>query len=476
MTLVSAIDHHGWLGTERIETRFGDFEFAEGYPAGDTAKRLAELQVFNRAVEVYLEQMPAVSMYAIREGLRVFGARASHHVVVWESLMDEETILLTGNSETVYAMAFLDLMRDGPTVVDAPPGLLGGLVDMWQQQIADIGPTGADKGKGGRFLLLPPSYRGALRDGFITLRSRTNGVMVGVRGFLDNGTTDTAVKLLESMRIHSLSRIAHPPDMVFLNGSKHEIDTVFPDTYEFFEHLARLVELEPEDVVSPQERFFLASIGIQKGKPFHPDASRRKLLGEAARLGSAIARTNTFASTDPERLVYPDRMWEWAFIGGSASFDSQGFVNVDRRAAFAYAAIGMSPAMVEKQVGAGSQYLWTMHSSSGAFLDGGKNYRLHLPENIPVKLFWSVVVYDSESRSMLRNGGRFPTVSQYTGPAINPDGSVDIYFGPLAPRGKEKNWIETVEDKGWFPLLRFYGPLQPFFDKTWKPGDIEEVR
>src|SRR5262245_6752645 len=157
MTLVDAIDHHGWLGTERIETRFGDFEFAEGYPSGDTAKRLAELQVFNRAVEVYLQQMPAVSMYAIRQGLRRFGARAAQHVVVWEKLMDEGTLLLTGNSETVYGLAFLDLARDGATVIDAPAGLLGGLSDMWQQQVADIGPTGADRGKGGRFLVLPPS-------------------------------------------------------------------------------------------------------------------------------------------------------------------------------------------------------------------------------------------------------------------------------------------------------------------------------
>jgi hypothetical protein len=201
----------------------------------------------------------------------------------------------------------------------------------------------------------------------------------------------------------------------------------------------------------------------------------KRLLDDAARLGSAIARANTFASTDPDRVVYRDRRWEWAFIGGSASWDSQGYVNVDRRAAFAYAAIGMSPAMVARVVGAGSQYLWTMRDASGEYLDGGRTYRLRLPPNIPVANFWSVVAYDAESRSMIESSRPYPTVSQYTGPDLNSDGSVDVYFGPRAPRGREKNWIETVEGRGWFAILRFYGPAQAFFDRTWKPGDVEVV-
>ena len=174
--------------------------------------------------------------------------------------------------------------------------------------------------------------------------------------------------------------------------------------------------------------------------------------------------------------MYNDRHWEWAFIGGSASWDSQGYVNTDRRAGFAYIAIGMSPAMVLKIVGGGSQYLWTPRDSNGDFLDGAKNYRLRIPANIPVKNFWSVVVYDAQSRSLLRNGKPFPSISQYTGPQSNSDGSIDIYFGPEAPNGKEKNWIKTVPGKGWFVIMRFYGPLEPFFDKSWKPDDLVEVK
>ena len=264
--------------------------------------------------------------------------------------------------------------------------------------------------------------------------------------------------------------------MTFVNGSHQEIDTIFSDNGKFFDDLAWMIEHEPHEVLPSHERFQLAAIGIEKGKPFKPDAQRRKLFDEAAQFASAIARNNSFASDDAARLVYPDRVWEWAFIGGSASWDSQGYINTDRRASFAYIAIGMSPAMVEKHIGAGSQYLWTPRDGSGAFLDGGKSYRLRIPANIPVKNFWSVVAYDADSRSILRNDQLFPSVSTYTNPGANADGSIDIYFGPKAPQAKETNWIQTTPGKGWFTLFRFYGPLEPFFDKTWKPDDIEQVR
>ncbi len=189
-----------------------------------------------------------------------------------------------------------------------------------------------------------------------------------------------------------------------------KVKTLFPDNFNFFEDLAKLVEEEPADRLQTQEKFLLAAIGIEKGKPFNPDADRKALLDEAARVGSAMARVNSFASSDTARMVYNDRRWEWAFIGGSATWDAQGYVNTDRRAAFAYIAIGMSPAMVNKIVGGGSQYLWTPRDANGEFLDGGKNYRLHIQANIPVKNFWSLVVYDAGSRSLLRNGEPFPSV------------------------------------------------------------------
>jgi hypothetical protein len=467
---------HGWIGTETVKSRVGVFEFRNGYPAGDAARQLMDALVFNRAVEAFLVYMPPVSWLHVWKGVADAGTHAPNQVVIWETLMDSATTLLTGNTETVYGLCSLDLKRDGPVVIEVPPSMLGGITDLWQHSIVDIGITGVDQGKGGKFLVLPPDYKGAAPDGHLVAKSPTYCASLGVRGFQVDGKPDKAVALVKTAKVYPLAKASAPPSTTFFNASHQPVDTLFSDDARFYDDLAWIVEREPHAMFASHERFQLAAIGIEKGKPFKPDAARRFLLDEAARFASAIARTNSFATNDLAALVYPDRRWEWAFVGGSATWDSQGYVNTDRRAGFAYIAIGMSPAMVEKHVGAGSQYLFTPRDANNAFLDGGKSYRLHVPANIPAKAFWSVVAYDADSRSILRNGQPFPSVSTYTGPQANPDGSMDIFFGPKAPAGKEKNWIQTVPSKGWFVLFRFYGPLEPFFDKTWKPGDIEEVK
>lgn len=466
---------HGWIGSETVESRLGRFKFRNGYPSPQAASDLRDALFLGRAIDVYLAQMPAVSWFRVWKGVAEIDGATPNQMMIWEGQMDAQTVLLTGNCETVYGLASLDLKRDGPVVVELPPLMLGGFVDVWQRSIADIGPTGLDQGKGGKVLVLPPNYSEAPPGGYLAIRSRTYRVSLAVRGFLVEGKTDRAVASMKFTRIYPLCGARNPPPMNFLNGSHQDIDTVFGDNYLFFEDLAALIASEPEDAISAPERFALASIGIEKFKPFKPNAEWRALLADAARVGSAMARVNTFASIDPERLVYSDRKWEWMFIGGNPEFASQGYVNTDRRAAFAYVAIGMSPAMVIKNVGGGSQYLWTPRDADGDFLDGANRYRLHIPADVPIRNFWSVVVYDSESRSMLRTGQPFPSRSSYTDPDVNPDRSIDLYFGPDAPPTHARNWIETVPGKGWFALFRFYGPLEPFFDKSWRPGDIERI-
>jgi hypothetical protein len=438
-TNAQTTDQHGWIGTETVETRYGRFEFKNGYPTAEATDKLYEFRMFSRAVESYLHFVTPMSMFYMEKGLNSFGVDASNKFLIYETLMDAQSLFLTPNTESVYGMQFLDLKRDGPTVVEAPPGLLGGFSTMWQQSLLGIGPTGVDKGAGGKFLLLPPDYKGESPAGYFTAKSPTYGVWFGVRGFLVNGRSDKAVALMRAIKIYPLPSAGDPAAMIFLNGSGKAIDTIFPDTYEYFESLAEFVEREPVDAIAPSDRFLLASIGIERGKAFAPDEKTKQLLAEAARAGSAMARANTFASRDPAPLVYPDRRWEWAFVGAALR--------------------GMATRDV-----------------SGAFLDGSKDYRLHLPPNVPVKLFWSVVVYDALSRSELQNGERFPSISQYTGPAVNADGSVDVYFGTRMPAGKEKNWIKTVPGKGWFMYLRLYSPTEAFFEKSWRPDDVVEMK
>lgn len=468
-------DDHGWISTETVKTRFGDFEFQNGYPTPAAADALLDQLKFNRAIEVYLTEMPAVAIIESRRGIRNFGAKRSNQVVIWESLMDAKTLVLTANTETVYGMGFLDLKTEGPTVVEAPPKMLGAAMDTLQRFLADIGPLGADKGKGGKYLFLPPGYTGDVPEGYFAVKSETYSVNYFLRGFKVDGKTDQAVALMKQIKVYPLAQTSAPPKMEFLDGSGQPIDTIHSDTITFYEMLSQLVNEEPAEVFTPLERFHMQAAGIEKGKSFAPDEKSRALLSEAARAGAAMARANSFASRDSDTYYYEDRKWQYV---GDVPYTwlKDGVLQVDRRAYVYYMALGNSPAMMAKNVGLGSYYLWAYKDGSGEFLDGAKSYKLHIPANVPAKDFWSVLVYDSLSRSELQNGQKFPSVSLYSGPKTNADGSVDVYFGPEMPPGQEKNWIETVPGKGWFPIFRFYGPLEPLFEKTWKLPDIEKVK
>ncbi|MFL9585293.1 DUF1254 domain-containing protein [Stenotrophomonas sp. AB1(2024)] len=465
-------DPHHWLGTESVNSRLGSFEFKGGYPTLEAARALDELLLMNRAIEVYLQNVSGVSMFKFRKGLRDFGVRTSRQVAIWPGLMDARTLLLTANSDTVYNITFLDLKADGPTVVELPPRMLGLFDDMWMRYISDGGLAGPDRGQGGKYLLVPPGYEGEIpASGYFVCRSPTYGVWMLMRAV--DPDPSAAAERSRQMRIYPLGNATDAESTTFLEASGKYVDTIHADDYTFFDELDALVQEEPADAIDPLRRFYLASIGIIKGQPFSPDADRRALLAEAARVAAATTRMVAFARPDPEAPVYPDRRWQWAFVGGSYLFDSQGYENIDRRAAFAYSATGNTPAMASQAVGLGSQYMWTPRDAGGDFLQGDRCYRMRIPANPPVKDFWSVTVYDALSRSMIQTSQKFPAVSTYTKPEANDDGSVDIYFGPEAPAGKQANWIQTLPGRGWFPILRFYGPLQPFFDKSWRAGDIE---
>ncbi len=426
-------DPHGWIGTETVKTRFGNFEFKNGYPTPAAADALLDQLEINRAIEVYLTQIPVVSDFAERRGLEDFGAKRSNQVVIWERLMDAQTVLLTANTETVYALGHLYLKDDGPTVVEAPPEMLGFAMDALQRYLVDIGPLGPDKGKGGKYLFLPPGYAGAVPAGYFVVKSPTYVVSFGMRGFQENGKTDAAVALMKQTKIYPLAKAANPPPTEFLNGSGKAINTVQPDTIEFFAMLPELVNEEPAELFTPLERFYMQAIGIEKGKPFNPDAKTKALLTEAVRAGQAIARANSFASRDPNTKFYPDRSGRPSARMCPTRSQKDGVLEVDRRAYVYYMALGNSPAMMAKNVGVGSQYLWTYKDAAGDFLDGAKHYKLHVLPKVPINNFWSVVVYDALSRSELQNGQRFPSVSQYSGPKTMPTGR-SIFISALKCR------------------------------------------
>jgi len=276
-------------------------------------------------------------------------------------------------------------------------------------------------------------------------------------------------------KIYRLSDIGNPPALNFINVSGKDFCTDAPADYTFWEYLNSVVQEEPTESVDPVTLGFFASIGIQKGKPFAPDARMKKILTEAAAVGDATVRAITFRMRLKEAYYYPNSAWRGGFVGGYEFLDN-GALILDAYSSFFFYATGVTPAMDSKMVGQGSQYMAAFIDSKGNPLDGGKNYKLHLPPNIPVANFWSVILYDNQTRSMLQTDQQWPAISSQTkGLLVNADSSVDVYFGPMAPAGKENNWIQTIPGKGWNTLLRLYGPLQPWFDKTWRPGEIEQI-
>jgi hypothetical protein len=460
---------------DKLETRLGTLTFINGFPDEGTVQKVFDNLDFQRGVQAFLSTLQAASLYAMREGLKQAGVSNSS-VVVYENLMDSRTLFLTANTESVYLAGWLDL-KDGPLVVETPPNVLGFVNDFWFRYVTDMGNAGPDKGKGGKFLFLPPGYKGDIPAGYFVSRTSTYNHWLVMRGFLVAGSPQTAVESFKkNLKIYPLDKAASPPATNIINASGKYFNTIHGMDYSFFEEVNAVVQEEPTEAMDPETLGLLASIGIEKGKKFAPDERMKKILTEAAAVGNATVRALSYRSRIPEFYFFPNSAWGNPFIGGSYLFEKNGARLLDPRSMFFFAATGITPAMAIARVGIGSQYAAAFIDTKGQPLDGGKNYKIHLPPGIPAKDFWSLVVYDIQTRSMLQTDQQFPSVgSQKKGIVINPDKSVDTFFGPKAPPGKENNWVQTLPGQSWFVILRLYGPLQPWFDKAWKPGEVEQT-
>lgn len=479
---------------DQVQTRLGTLEFQDGRPTKATSKILFDNLDFMRGVEVFLNFIPATSLEGIRRGMVEMGVDASNKVMLMENLMDSNPLFLTGNTDTVYGSAILDLKKDGPTVVEIPRGLGPTTVnDAFFRFVTDMGVPGPDRGLGGKYLILPPDYTGDLDPpvgGYFTMvdgvnyyvsksTSYTNWFIA--RAFLVDGQPEAAVKLYnEGLRIYPLSQKDNPPKMEFVDGSGQIFNTIHANTYEFYEELDHVFQYEPIGLIDPELRGLAAAIGLKKGAPFTPDERMEAILREAVQVGNATARSIWLHQRDDSAYLYKNSGWFTAFIGGSYQWlidEGMGGRNLDARTMFFYIATVNTPAMVWKLIGAGSQYAQNVTDSDGNFLDGAKSYKLNIPKDVPAKKFWSIVVYDPQTRSELQTGQTYPSRNSARDKMIaNEDGSIDLYFGPKSPEGMDANWIETVPGKGWFTLLRLYSPLEPWFEKTWRPGEIELLK
>jgi hypothetical protein len=472
--------------------------FKENRPTKKTAQTLRDELLFQRATQNYLWALPLINTLGMKDGSEKAFGSGYNVLPVWKNRLDAKTLVTTPNSDVIYAMSYVDLGKDGPLVFEAPPGLQGILLDFWQRPIpvdggkfaGDVGLPGPDAGKGGKFLLLPPGYTGEVPADYYIYRSGTYNVFVFLRAFYQDPKNLTpTVALLEQAKIYPLNGQATAKPMQFPNASGVPVNMLPISDGSAFDQLKRLVDSEGTNLADPDWLGMLASIGIIKGQPFNPDAHTRAILDRAAKTAYKMSRVVGFEETfnGNSLWMYADRHWvnpldnmtpptplttmdlSWMNIAG-------GYLNHDARIWFFTDYYSVSPGMLSRIPGKGAAYMIAFTDGEGTPLSGGSNYRLHLPANIPAANFWSVTLYEAENASGLANGKPFPSLGSRDKPVQNADSSTDLYYGPKAPKGKEGNWQATVPGKGYFAILRLYGPTEAALDKSWKPGDFEKVK
>jgi hypothetical protein len=476
-----AADVPPWITTpESVETRIGTLKFESGVPDAETAKRVYDQLDFSRGVEAFQTGLPATSVRAACNGFDSVGIKANQALGITEDLLDARSLFLTPNTTTVYVFTCLDL-SDEPIVMRVPAGVLGPVDDAYFRWVTDVGMTGPDAGKGGDYLFVPPGYDGPLpSDGYFVTKPATNTLLVFYRAFVRDGDLAATVRHVKEgaavFPLHATTESGEPPRTAFVDASGLRFNTIGANDIRFYDELNQVVQAEPADFLDPDKIGLFAAIGIRKGQPFAPDERMKAILTDAVAVGNATARTLLFAPRDESSRFYPDRQWTTPFVGGSYLFEDGAERLLDARTMFFYTATGVTPAMAMAKVGSGSAYALAVSDAEGNVLDGGKTYKITLPGPVPAKEFWSFVVYDNETRSLLETDQKSAGVdSNHPGLKTDPEGSVTVWFGPTAPGGHEDNWVQTMPGKGWNVTLRLYGPLEPWFDKTWKPGDVELV-
>jgi hypothetical protein len=450
-------------------------QHAETRPSSSPAQ-LHERMLHRRAVEAAVWGLPMVSYDAMYQAM-VRDARGGYNQIgYWSRPSTWKNQTLTPNSESLYVLFFTDTRPAGPLVLDVPPAgdavLFGSLMDAWQVPLEDVGPAGADAGKGGKYLWLPPGYRGAVPAGYLPLPLKTWQGYALLRTVPKSWRPEDlakAVAYLKRLRLYPLSDAASPPPTRFVDLTEVVFDGLPPYDEHLFQALDRMVQAEP---VQPRDKLMmnlLQSIGIEKGKPFAPDATTARVLAAAAREARDWLDVRGLA-----RPYFPGRQWltpgEPIAFETEATFETAEFFGTDARATAYRVAFA-----IPKKMGAGSFYLLGVTDRAGEPFQGGTRYRLTVPPHVPIRQFWALDVYDAVTAAFIREASRVSLCSFDETVRKNADGSVDLYLGPTAPAGKEANWIPTKPGAGFFLIFRLYGPEPSLFDKTWQLPDVETV-
>jgi hypothetical protein len=454
------------------------YTFERGYPTSESAKQANDDSDLSRALQAYHFWYPTVSTEGIINGNRALELRDNESFGI--SAAGPRQVGFTLNADTPYACATIDLSKS-PMVIEVPSGPYIGLVDDHNQSwILDMGLPGPDAGKGGKHLVLPPDYKGGPPAGYHVGHSPTYKAIVALRAIPMKGDVPGAMDALRAVKIYPLSTATDPKPMNIVDTTDKNMDASclkWEDNIQFWQKLKEILDAEPlVDMYRPMYGL-LSAVGIEKGKPFNPDDRMKGILERATKVARQQMLVTAFASNRSDRVAWTDRKWEWVgLVPGLPGFETPSGMDLDARDRWFIQAIVTSPAMFRRTPGAGSLYWLAVRDITGAYFDGGKTYKLTVPQPVPGKLFWSVTVYDTQTRSMVQTDQNKAALrSMFELKDVPTTQPTELYFGATAPADKENLWIKTAPGRGWFAYFRIYGPDQPAFDGSWKPGDFEEI-
>jgi len=472
------------MATKRRTKKAGKtlYTFERGFPTKGAAQRARDDAYYQRALTAYRFWYPTVSLEGVFNGYRKKGISENQSVGILAC--KPHHVFYTPNADTPYGNALVDL-KNGPMVVDFPPGpYIAVAMDHNDTWIMDAGIPGPDQGKGGKHVILPPGYQGKVPDGYYIARSATYKIVFAIRALPSDGDIQAALESLRKIKIYPLQTAHAPASLNFVDLTDTPLDLTplaWEDNMQFWQKLHEIIDYEPLAQEFRAMYGLLKAIGIEKGKPFVPDSRMKSVLERAARDGRDQLLVSAFASDRPDRIAWTDRKWEWAaLIYDSADFDTPSGPDLEARDRWFAEAQGESPAMFRRKEGSGSLYWLGFLDAKGQYLDGGKTYKLTVPQPVPASLFWSITVYDIGTRTMIQtdqNMAALRSMVELRAEKLGKDVKrADLYFGPKAPTGKSGRWIKTSPGKGWFTYFRIYGPQKSAFDGSWKPGDFEVVK
>jgi hypothetical protein len=458
-------------------------EFERGYPSANTASNIYDASDLRRAIVAYKAFVPTLATEAVIQQMISHGARPNEVGMVMATSPRQQ--FQAANSDTPYALLTLDLESAGPMVIEMPanPLLLGIVNDHNMKWVVDLGGIGPEKGEGGKHLILPQDYEGDIPEGYYVSKSPTGKLVVLIRTVPLDGDVSKAIEAARKVKVYPLSNTSETSGHYFIDVSDQRVPLPLLDwegEFEFWRQLHAVIDAE---TALPEYRHLLgmlAELGIEKGKSFNPDPRTKRILVEAAATAHAEMSVSSYANRRPERVAWEDRQWEWIPLGqlnaATGDFGTAGVNDIDASNHYFFLGWGTSTAIGRREVGRGALYYTGYKDQGGEYFDGGKNYKLTIPSPIPAQLFWSVTLYDTQTRCLIESDlGRSAVRSHLDGPQANSDGSYDLYFGPKAPEGKENNWVQTNSGSGWFVVTRLYSPQQPVFDGSWKLNDIVEI-